>query len=101
MLPTAVIKNLTFGEAMKGFLLLVALSAAVSYFIHYATKSRYLIPGDFFRVKAPSIIYIPFGSTLLISAVLFLVLTSKLLTFIIGIALVYIAYRFVFKGGIF
>jgi len=93
------ISSLTFGEAIKGFLLIAALSAAVAYVLNYATHGGFVLPGDLYKVKAPRRIYVPFGSTLIFSMVIFIVLTSKLLSFIIMLATVYIAYRAIFKRG--
>ncbi|OGM12422.1 hypothetical protein A2Z22_04585 [Candidatus Woesebacteria bacterium RBG_16_34_12] len=84
---------------LKGFFLLVAFSVALSYIIFFFTNGKYVMPGDLYKIRAPRRIYIPFGSSLIITIIIFVILTSKLLGFILSIAMVYIAYKAIFKKG--
>ncbi len=46
----------------KTFLLVYAVSFAARYYMYYRKGSAVVLPGDYYIVKAPKRIFIPFGS---------------------------------------
>jgi hypothetical protein len=63
-------------QAIKLFALLYLISLAFSYYIAGKAKLPKLLPGDLFITKGNNKVYIPFGSALIISFLLFLLLQS-------------------------
>lgn len=84
---------------IKVIFLIYVISVAAAYFLFYTKGGKFMLPGDLYIVKAPRRIYIPFGTALLFSIIIYIILISKLLFIILTIAAIYIAYRAIIKGG--
>ena len=97
MLEIGSISEMTPAALFKGFFILLAFTAAVSYIIHHFTHSKFVLPGDYYQVRGGRRIYIPFGSTIIFTIGLFVILTSKLLGVIISVAFVLVAYKAIFR----
>jgi len=82
---------------LKLFFLLILLSAAISYIAFIFTGHKYMLPGDFYSIKAPRRIYIPFGSTLIITSLIFIIIKTKIWFFLISVLGLYIVYKAVYK----
>lgn len=86
---------------IKLLLILIGLSALFSYLLFSATKGRFALFGDFYKVKGGHRIYIPLGSSLIISILLYIVLTTKLIYYVVVLFTMYLIYRLIFHKKIF
>lgn len=84
---------------LKVIFLIYVISVAGAYFLFYVKGGKFMLPGDLYIVRAPRRIYIPFGTSLLFSFIIYIILISNLLFIILTVVAIYIAYRYVIKGG--
>ncbi|OGM61390.1 hypothetical protein A2955_00320 [Candidatus Woesebacteria bacterium RIFCSPLOWO2_01_FULL_37_19] len=63
-------------QAVKLFFLLYVVVVAIIYSMARRTGPPWMLPGDFYRVHGPNRIYLPFGTSLIINIILFIILYS-------------------------
>jgi hypothetical protein len=69
------------------------------YVVFYASGGKFMIPGDYYKVKPPRVIYIPLSSALVLTAIIFIIIKTKIILIIVTVIALYIAYREVIKKG--
>ena len=62
-------------ESVKIYLLLFVVVVTGMYFLYYKRgKNPLLLPGDYYRIKGTSAIYIPIGAGIIVTTILYIIL---------------------------
>jgi len=84
----------------KTFILLYFICVVAMYVVFYATGGKFMIPGDFYKVKPPRVLYIPISSSIVLAAIIFIIIKTKIIFIVVTIIAVYLGYRAVIKKNI-
>jgi hypothetical protein len=82
------------------FILFYFVCVVAMYITFYATGGKFMIPGDYYKVKPPRVIYIPTSSALVLASIIYIIIKTKIIFYVITIIAVYLAYRAVIKKNL-
>ena len=82
------------------FILLYFICVVAMYIVFYATGGKFMIPGDFYKVKPPRVLYIPISSSIVLASIIFIIVKSKIIFLVITLLAVYFVFRVVIKKNL-
>jgi hypothetical protein len=82
------------------FLLLYFVCVVAMYIVFFSTGRKFMIPGDYYKVKPPRVIYFPFSSSMVLASIIFIIVKSKIIFLVITLLAIYFIYRVVVKKNL-
>ena len=99
-LPASIQESISIlSQNIKLLAILYVISVGFMYFQFFAFKNKFMMPGDYYTIKGPRRIYVPFGGSILLTIFLFILLKTNLGYWVFAFVSIFVVYKIIYKKG--